>query len=233
MKKNKRISQQESGGDKPYDKFLRFGPESLTEGELLAIILRTGTHDSSALELANQVLSLARYPRTGLLGLYDVSLNELMRIKGIGQVKAIKLKSITELSMRIASARALKGFNIREPSTVAEYFMEKLRHRRTECVYLACMDAKGQLIAEKKLSDGSVNMALISPREIFMAALENRAVSLILIHNHPSGDPSPSGRDRELTDAVSRTGSLLGITLLDHIIIGDNTYFSFRNEDLL
>lgn len=233
MKKNKIESAGKSKGDLPYEKFLRFGAESLTEGELLAIILRTGTPDHSALDLANQVLSLARYPRTGLLGLYDVSLKELMEIKGIGQVKAVKLKSLTELSMRFARARAQRGLDVKNPATIAEYFMERLRHLKTECVYLVCLDAKGQLISEKKLSDGSVNMALIPPREIFMAALESRAVNLILIHNHPSGNPSPSAQDREITESVAEMGKVLGIPLLDHVIIGDNTYYSFRNEKAL
>lgn len=231
MRKNRDGSTWKGTEGQPYEKFLRFGPESLTEGELLAIILRTGTPDRSALDLANQVLSLARYPRTGLLGLYDVSLEELMEIKGIGQVKAVKLKSLTELSMRFARAKAQSGLNVREPATIAEYFMERLRHRQTECVYLACLDAKGQLISERKLSDGSVNKALIAPREIFLAALECKAVNIILVHNHPSGSPKPSGLDWEITDAVAKMGDILGIPLLDHIIIGDNTYYSFRKEN--
>ena len=110
-------------------------------------------------------------------------------------------------------------------------FMEKLRHRETECVVLACMDAKGQMICEKKLSEGSVNMSLISPREIFLAALENRAVNILLVHNHPSGDPSPSNADKALTDQVRKSGEQLGIPLLDHVVIGDNRYVSFKEEE--
>lgn len=215
----------------PYEKFMRFGPESLTDGELLAIILRTGTREKSALTLANEVLGLARFPRTGLLGLYDLSLQEIMKVKGIGEVKAVKLKSLTELSMRFSRAQAQKGMNFRQPGAVAEYYMERLRHRRTECVCLACLDAKGQLISEAKLSDGAVNKALISPREVFLKALEAAAVNVILVHNHPSGDPTPSAVDREITQKVKRMGWELGIPLLDHVIIGDNTYFSFRNEE--
>ena len=219
--------------DMPYEKFMRFGPENLTESELIAIILRTGTKDSSALQLAGQVLALAKYPREGLLGLYDVTLEELMSIKGIGMVKAIKLKCLTELSMRISRATAREGLCFTNSKTVAKYFMESLRHRRTECVILVCLDSKGQLIQEKKLSDGSVNMSLISPREIFMEALQCKAVSIILIHNHPSGDPSPSRSDRELTENVSVLGAKMDIPLLDHIIIGDNRYTSFRELSYL
>lgn len=224
------MTNKESGFDMPYEKFLTFGAENLTDRELLAIILRTGTKDQSALELAGQVLSLAKYPREGLLGLYDVTLEELMQIKGIGMVKAVKLKSLTELSVRISRTMAKEGLIFNCSSTVAEYFMERLRHRDTECVILVCLDGKGQLIAEKKLSDGSVKMSLISPREIFMEALKCRAVNIILVHNHPSGDPTPSRADRELTRNLMELGEKMDIPLLDHIIIGDNRYTSFKEE---
>lgn len=219
--------------DMPYEKFLRFGAENLTERELIAIILRTGTRDKSALQLAGQVLSLAKYPREGLLGLYDVTLEELMTIKGIGMVKAIKLKCLTELSMRISRATASEGLCFTDSRSVANYFMETLRHRDTECVFLVCLDSKGQLLQEKKLSDGSVNMSLISPREIFIEALQSKAVNILLVHNHPSGDPTPSRADRKLTDNVRELGEKMDIPLLDHIIIGDNRYTSFRELSYL
>lgn len=212
----------------PYERFLRFGPESLTEAELLAIIIRTGTKEKSAVQLAEQVLGLAKYPKEGLLGLHDVSLEELESIKGIGQVKAVKLKCIAELSVRISAATARAGATFTNSGQVAAYFMEKLRHRDTECVFLASLDAKGQLIREKKLSEGSVRTALISPREIFLEALDAKAVNILLVHNHPSGDPSPSRSDMEITAAVRELGEKMDIPLLDHIVIGDNRYVSFR-----
>ncbi len=214
--------------DMPYEKFQRFGAENLTEGELLAIILRTGTKDKSALELANQVLSMAKYPRVGLLGLYELTLEQLMEIKGIGRVKAIKLKCLTELSKRISSSVAKQGLCFTSSGAVAAYFMEGLRHRETECVILVCLDAKGQLLSEKRLSEGSVRMSLISPREIFLEALQCKAVNILLVHNHPSGDPTPSAADKELTFHVKELGEKMDIFLLDHIIIGDNRYTSFK-----
>ncbi|MCI9142735.1 MAG: DNA repair protein RadC [Lachnospiraceae bacterium] len=217
----------------PYERFLRFGAENLTEAELLAIIIRTGTKNRSALELAEEVLQLARYPKEGLLGLYDVTLNQLQSISGIGEVKAVKLKCLAELSMRMSMARAREGLNFSSSGQVAAYFMEKLRHRDTECVVLVCLDAKGQMICERKLSEGSVNMSLISPREIFLAALESRAVNILLVHNHPSGDPTPSRSDRDLTCNVKEAGDSMGIPLLDHIVIGDNRYVSFKEAGLL
>ncbi len=219
--------------NKPYEKFLAYGPGSLTESELLAIILRTGTRDRDALGVAEQVLGLARYPREGLLGLYDVTLEELKEIKGIGEVKAVRLKCITELSARIHRASAKESLLFTDSRTVAEYFMETLRHRDTECVLLVSLDAKGQNLRETELSNGSATQTLISPREVFLAALQTKAVNILLVHNHPSGDPSPSGCDRELTERVAGAGELLGIPLLDHIIIGDNKYTSFKELGLL
>ena len=216
--------------DLPYERFLKYGPENMTEAELLAIIIRTGTKEKSALEVAKQVLDLARYPREGLLGLYNVTIEELMSVGGIGEVKAIKLKCLTELSKRICTATAKEGISFRSSEQVAGYFMEKLRHMDTECVVLACMDAKGQLICERQLSQGSVRMALISPREIFMEALRCRAVNILLIHTHPSGDPTPSRSDVELTENVREIGEKMDIPLLDHIIIGDKRYISFKKE---
>lgn len=224
MKKEQKVCNQ----NLPYEKFRQLGPQSLTESELLAIILRTGTRDKSALQLAEEVLQLSKYPREGLLGLYDVSLEELMAIKGIGMVKAVKLKCLTELTMRMSRSCAKSKLCFTNPSTVADYYMEKLRHLDTECVILVSLDAKGELLKEKKLSDGSVRMSMISPREIFLEALKNKAVNVILVHNHPSGDPTPSRADIEMTQIVHEMGEMMDIPLLDHIIIGDNQYASFR-----
>lgn len=217
----------------PYERFLRFGPENLTEVELLAIIIRTGTKDCNALQLAEQVLGLAKYPKEGLLGLYDVTLKELQGIKGIGQVKAVKLKCLTELSMRMSAATAKDGMRFNSSGNVADYFMEKLRHKKTECVILVCLDAKGQVISERKLSEGTVRMSLISPREIFLAALDCGAVNILLVHNHPSGDPTPSRADMDLTANVKELGDKMDIPLLDHIVIGDNRYTSFKEASIL
>lgn len=226
MKEKQRIGSQEL----PYERFLRFGPEYLTEAELLAIIIRTGTPEKNAVQVAEQVLNLARYPREGLLGLYNVTLEELMSVSGIGEVKAVRLKCLAELSKRMCSATAKEGICFTSSDQVAGYFMEQLRHRDTECVILACVDAKGQMICERELSHGSVKMALISPREIFMEALRCKAVNILLVHNHPSGDPTPSRSDVELTGNVREIGEKIDIPLLDHIIIGDNRYISFKEE---
>ena len=143
-------------------------------------------------------------------------------------MKAVKLKCLAELSMRMSRAVAKEGLVFRTPDLVAQYFMEQLRHKDTECVIMVSLDSKGRMISEKKLSEGSVRMSLISPREIFLEALRVRAVNFVLVHNHPSGDPTPSRMDRELTENVCKLGEMMDILLLDHIIIGDNRYASFR-----
>ncbi len=230
MKKEKRKENGSHSENLPYEKFLKYGPGSLTESELLAIILRTGTKDKSAVQLAEEILSLSQTNRTGLLGLYDLPVEKLMQVKGIGEVKAVKIKCIAELAMRINSASAKKGLVVHKPSTIADYFMEKLRHRKKECVVVVCLDTNGQIIKEIDLSSGSVNMSLISPRDVFLEALRYEAVNLILVHNHPSGNPSPSQCDISITNSIAKMGEELDMPLLDHIIIGDNCYFSFREE---
>ena len=217
----------------PYEKYLHYGPQALTESELLAIILRTGTKDRSALQVAEDILNLTPSPRTGLLGIYDIPLEQLLKVKGVGMVKAVKIKCITELAMRINSACAKDGIIVKKPSTVANYFMEKLRHLRKECVMVVCLDAKGQIIHEEVISSGSVNMSLISPREVFLEALKHEAVNLILVHNHPSGDPTPSQSDIHITLRIHEMGDKLDVPLLDHIIIGDNCYTSFKELQLI
>ena len=219
--------------DMPYEKFVKYGASSLSESELIAIILRTCTKDKSAIQLAREVLSLGAFPRNGLLGLYDISLEDLQEIKGVGLVKAVKLKALTELSMRMHRACASQGFRANSPKAVADYFMEELRHLENETVILCGLDTKSQLLFHTRISEGSVNTSLISPRTVFIEALSRRAVYIILLHNHPSGDPEPSRTDMEFTERVGRLGKMLEIRLLDHIIIGDNIYYSFRENDLI
>lgn len=221
------------GEMQPYEKFLTNGPESLTDAELLAIILRTGTQNCSALQLARQVLKESECGRQGLLGLYHMSVEQFSGIRGIGQVKAVKLKCITELSRRIACTKAWEEIVFQRSGTVAAYYMEKLRHRNRECVILMLLDGKGHLIREVELSSGTVRMSLISPRDVFMEALKAEAVQMILIHNHPSGDPSPSREDIRITDNLRALGEQMELPLIDHIIIGDRKYSSFKEKGLL
>ncbi len=219
--------------DGPYEKYLERGAEQLSDAELLAVILRTGTVGEDTVSIAGRVLALPGEHRKGILGLHHVSLKELMSIRGIGQVKAIKLKCIAELSSRIAQERARETLQITSPATVADYYMERLRHFEREKVFLLMMDNRNHLIAEHVLSEGTVNAALISPREIFLTALRNSAVYIMLLHNHPGGDPTPGEQDILATRRIREASVLIEIPLLDHIIIGDKKYFSFKEMDYL
>lgn len=218
--------------DKPYDKFLTIGPDNMTDAELLAIIIRTGVQGEDSIEISKKVLQLSGDGQ-GILGLHHVTLTELMSIRGIGQVKAVKIKSIAELSKRLSRERARLNLQMDKPETVADYYMEALRHVETERIILVMLDNKNRMIEDCVISQGTVNASLLSPREIFLLALKNKAVYILLLHNHPSGDPTPSKPDIVITNRVAETANLIGIPLIDHIIIGDNKYTSFKETGLL
>ncbi len=217
----------------PYEKFLTLGAEALTEAELIAIILRTGTKDCPALKMAQKVLSLAKGKEPGLNGLHHISLEELMEIPGIGEVKAVKIKCIAELAVRMACERAAASVRFNYPDTVAAYYMEKLRHEEKEIVLLLLLDNKLNLIEEYMVSLGTVRASLLSTREVFIEALKCRASNLMLLHNHPSGDPHPSKQDIIITRKIKEAGELMDIPLVDHVILGDQCYISLKEEDLL
>ena len=219
---------------RPYEKCIRWGAEVLTDSELLAVILRCGTEGCNSLELGTSILELTEtsaYP--GLLGLLHLSVEDFMKIKGIGKVKAIQLKCIGELSKRMACAAARPALSFQNPQSIAKYYMELLRHEEQELLYAMFLDSRNHFLGDKLLSRGTVNATLITPREVFVEALKKHAVSLILIHNHPSGDPMPSPCDMEVTQRIQESGEMLGVHLLDHIIIGDQKFVSFREEKLL
>lgn len=214
----------------PYEKFETFGAQSLTDSELLAIIIRTGTKDANSIELGKKILNLTSGSgqNNGLLSLQHLTLEELMKIKGIGKVKAIRIKCVTEFSRRIAMETFKKGIRFDKPATIADYYKEQVRHLEVEQVILVMTDGKNQFLKDCVLSSGTVNMSLISPREVFMTAIKAHAVHILLVHNHPSGDPTPSKDDVEITKRIHEASQLMNIPLVDHIIIGDNTYMSLK-----
>ena len=215
--------------ERPYEKCLRFGAEHLTDSELLAIILRTGFQGENSLNLARSVLERCSYQK-GLLGLTHMTVSELMEIKGIGKVKAVQLLCIGELSKRISAAMPKPSPVFTSPEEIAAMYMERMRHKEQEELLLLLFNTKNKLIQEVFLTKGTVNAALVSPREIFLEALKYHAVSIVLIHNHPSGDPNPSKEDLLITKRISEAGAMLGISLLDHLIIGDNIYTSLKRR---
>ena len=200
--------------DRPYEKCLRLGPGALSDGELLAVLLRTGTKGCPSVDMADEILNLSRN-REGLTGLYQLSLAQLQSVKGVGKVKAVQIKCIGELSKRIAAATARKGLSFGSWLLI--------------CMML---DTKNHLLGEEMVFKGTVNSSLANPREIFLTAVSYHAVGILLVHNHPSGDPTPSRADMDFTERVRRAGDILGIPLIDHIIIGDHRFLSFRQRGI-
>lgn len=217
--------------ERPYEKFEELGAESLTDAELLAIIIRTGARGRRSLDLARDVLNAAK--GQGLLGICKLRTDELMKIRGIGNVKAIQLKCVAELSRRIAKSQAGKRATFEDPSVIAGYYMEDMRYLKQEEMRLVMLNTKNELLGERTVSKGTVNASLITPRELFLEALHVEAVFIVLLHNHPSGDPIPSRADLRLTKRIQEAGRLIGIRLLDHIVIGDNCYFSMKGHGIL
>ncbi len=219
-------------GERPYEKCRSFGSKALSDRELLSVILRTGTEGSSAYELSGEVLRLEN-GKEDVTSLTHLSREQLMSIKGIGGVKASQIMCIGEIAKRIATKRAKEGLSFLCPKTVADYYMESMRHLEYEEIMAAFVDTKCRLICDRIISTGTVNQSLFSPREIMIEALKCGAVGMTLLHNHPSGDCTPSQCDISSTEKVVEAGKLIGIPLLDHIIIGDRCYFSMKEQQLI
>lgn len=210
--------------ERPYEKFLKYGAESLSDAELLATIIKTGTAKENSVDIARQIL---QGNHNNLLNLYDLSHRELMTFPGIGSIKAIQLKAVAELSKRIARTQSGYHLHMNDPCSIADYYMELLRHCKEEILMCAFFDTKCHFLGDVAISKGSVNYAYVSPRDIFRHAFDYSAVQFVLIHNHPSGDPTPSNDDIQITHRIQKGAQILELELLDHIIIGDNKYYSF------
>lgn len=215
--------------ERPYEKCRAAGPEILSDAELLAVVLRSGTKGQTVLSLAQKLLG-RKGEESGLAAAVRLPFPELIKLPGIGPVKAVQLQCIGELARRIAKASAKKGLELSAPHAIAQYFMEDLRHQKQEEMVVAMFDTKGHLIRETIISRGTVNASLVTPREVFLEAIHQEAVYVVLLHNHPSGDPTPSREDIRLTKRMQEAGDLLSIPMLDHIIIGDNCYLSFKER---
>ncbi|MBR1441724.1 MAG: DNA repair protein RadC [Lachnospiraceae bacterium] len=214
---------------KPYEKFLTFGPEALSDAEILAILIRTGTKEFSATEIAEKLLKGIGEKEQTLQGLRSLTVSELMDYPGIGEVKAVRLKCMLELSARLSSPEKTRLL-CDDPEKVAGAYMEQLRHLPRERVILLLLDNRLRLIREVLISVGTASTSVLSPRDIFSEALRGSAVRTILIHNHPAGDPEPSEADIQITSRLVRCGELLGIEFVDHLIIGDGRYVSMKKQ---
>lgn len=216
--------------ERPREKLYRQGPETLSNEELLAIIIRTGTRTETSIELAKKVLSR---DNRGLVYLRDTTLQELMETKGVGECKAAQILAAIEIGKRINHHTALNKVKINQPGSVAELFMDEMRYLQKEHFRIILLDTKNQIIAMEEISIGTLNASIVHPRDVFKIAIKRNANSIILIHNHPSGDPTPSKEDINITNRLLDVGELVGIRVLDHIVIGDNRYISFKQKNII
>ncbi|WP_167956487.1 RadC family protein [Anaerosporobacter faecicola] len=218
--------------EQPYEKCERYGAASLSDAELLAVIIRSGSKRERAVDVASRVLT-NRKTEQGIVSLCQYTMEELCKINGIGKVKAIQLLCLAEISKRMVKATYGMKIRFSSPEAIANYYMEQMRHLKVEQAVLLFLDTKCQLIRDMELSKGSVNASITAPREIFLNALKYGAVYIILMHNHPSGDPMPSNEDIQTTKRIREAGLIIGIKLMDHIIIGDTTYVSLKEQGYL
>ena len=223
---------------RPYEKFEKYGEGALTDTELLAILLRTGTTSMNVIELSNELLTHFQEETLGdkkpsLVTLYQFSYEELCKIKGIGRVKALQILALGALCKRMVKSGYTVSEKMDSPRKIAELFMEELRHSREEYFVVVFLDAKCRMIGNRKISIGSLTASIVHPREVYKWAIQKSAHSIVVLHNHPSGDPSPSQEDLQITRRLKEVGTLIGIPLLDHIIIGDRIYRSLKEESYL
>lgn len=211
--------------DKPREKFLHHGPQALSDHEILAILLRTGVKGKSVLEVSKEVLKFL--PGESLYYLSETNTTDLCSIHGIGIDKAITIGAAIELGRRIARQRVKQSApDFSAPGVIAQYVMEDMRFLQQECFAAAYLSTKNRLIAWQTLTVGTLNASFAKARDVFRAALRYNAAAVVLIHNHPSGDPEPSFEDIAVTELIVKAGDLMEIPVLDHIIIGDGTFVS-------
>lgn len=213
--------------ERPREKMLNLGRDHLSNSELLAIMIRTGSKDKSAVDLAKQVIDLCEHNISDLRGL---TIEMLQQIDGIGPSKACQIIAGIELGMRIQTAPLNVGQKIGSPKDIVDFVASSLRNEKKEHFIVVFLSTKNTIIGQDVISIGSLNASIVHPREVFNVAIKRHAASIIAIHNHPSGDTSPSKEDVLVTERLSEAGKLIGIELLDHIIIGHESYYSFKEH---
>ena len=218
--------------ERPREKLLKRGAAALSDAELLALVLRTGdaAAGKSAIDLGRELLE--RFDGN-LRELAQAELNELQQIKGLGLAKAASIKAAFTLGSRFQARRLETLERFTSPAQVFDFLHHELRDNRKELFLILLLDGKNRITRKVQVSEGSLNQSIVHPREVFAPAVRESAAAMIFIHNHPSGDPAPSREDREITRRLKEAGEILGIKVLDHIIIGDGSYFSFVESGLL
>lgn len=220
--------------ERPYEKLEMYGAQALSNAELLAIIIKNGTKEESSVMLAQKILSMQKSTQDSLRFLQDISIKEFMSIKGIGKVKAIQLLAVCELTKRIS--RPIKNFNvqIKSPQDVADLLINELKYEKREIVKVLMLNVKNNILKIQDIAQGGTSFAVFEIKDVLKEAIKIGAPKIILVHNHPSGDPTPSHDDIELTQKLEQVSKMLEIELLDHVVIGDGKYksiFSMLNKN--
>lgn len=212
--------------DRPRERLIREGADSLSNQELLAILLRTGSRTESVLVLANRVLSTI----DRLQDMKDLTVEEMKQIKGIGEAKAVQLLAAAELGKRLYRAAPHERYKIRSPEDAANYLMTDMSSLNQEHFVALFLNVKNEVLHKQTIFIGSLNSSIVHPREVFREAVKRSAASIIISHNHPSGDTTPSREDIEVTKRLAEAGSIMGIDILDHVIIGDQKFISLKDK---
>ncbi len=212
--------------ERPYEKLEMYGANMLSNSELLAIIIKTGTKEETSIGLAQKILSLNG---GNLRFLQDISLQELMKIKGIGKVKAIQLKAVCELAKRMSRPIDVLNIKINTAKDIADLLMEEMKYEKREIVKIVMLNAKNEMQRIMDITTGTNSQAVFTPKDVLIEPIKMGIPKIILVHNHPSGDPTPSKSDIAITQTISQVALILGVQLLDHIVIGDNKYESIMS----
>ncbi len=215
--------------DRPRERLIQLGPAHLSNQELLAILLGSGTKQESVMELSNRLLVHFE----GMTLLKDAAIEELTAIKGIGAAKAVQLLAAVELGKRMHKMKPAERYMIRSPEDGADFIMEEMRDLKQEHFICLFLNTKNQVLHRQTIFIGSLNASIVHPREVYKEAVKRSAASIICAHNHPSGDPTPSQEDIQVTQRLKECGKMIGIELLDHIVIGDRTFISLKEKGYL
>lgn len=215
--------------DRPLERLIRYGAGALSNAELLAIIIRTGSREDNAITLASKLMST----REGIGFLSSCTVDELRQEKGIGKVKAAQIKAAIELGKRLKNYRPDNRYKITSPADAAELVMEDMRYLKKEHLRVIFLNTKNYVIDVKDLSIGNLSYSIVHPREVYSEAIKKSCSSIIVCHNHPSGDPAESQEDINITRRLHEVGKLVGIELLDHLIIGSGSYISLKERGIL
>ena len=217
--------------ERPYEKLELYGEKTLSNAELIAIVIKTGTREETSVQIAQRILNLNYDPQMGELNfLKSITMEELMQIKGIGRVKAIQIKAICELAIRMSKPSNFKKIQIKCTEQLANLVMEELRFEKREYVKLFLLNNKNEILKNIDTAIGGTNFANVNMKEIIGEALKIKAPKMILVHNHPTGDPTPSKADITFTDRLYNAAKMFDIELIDHIVIGNMNFKSIFVE---